>query len=312
MARPLRIEYPGAFYHVTSRGNERKEIYKSRRDREQFLSYLQSAVERYRAVIHTYCMMTNHYHLLVETPYGNLSEIMRHINGAYTTYFNVKRKRSGHLFQGRYKAIIVEADEYALELSRYIHLNPVRAGMVKNPQDHEWSSYRNYAGFTTEPGWLTRSLVLESISGKDTCASYRSFVEALIGAEYASPLEGVVASTILGNQEFIEKVAVTHVIANRFDRSVPAARKLPGLPTAERVEAAVKAVLGEADPLLRKFVIYFCQRHGGMKLKQVGEKFGIGDAAVSVTCKRLLGHAAKDQKVQKAMEDVVKLLNIEP
>ncbi|MCK4485415.1 MAG: transposase [Desulfobacterales bacterium] len=105
MARPLRIAYPEAFYHITSRGNERKEIFKSQMDREKFLSYLESATEKYGALIHVFCLMTNHYHILMETPSGNLSQIMRHINGAYTTYFNVKRQRSGHLFQGRYKAI---------------------------------------------------------------------------------------------------------------------------------------------------------------------------------------------------------------
>ena len=124
MGRPLRIEYPDAHYHVTSRGNERKDVFKSQKDREQFLSYLESAVSRYDAVIHAYCLMSNHYHLLLETPSGNLSKIMQHINGAYTSYFNVKRKRSGHLFQGRYKAIVIEADEYVQELSRYIHLKP--------------------------------------------------------------------------------------------------------------------------------------------------------------------------------------------
>jgi putative transposase len=131
MARPLRIEFPGAFYHVTSRGNERKAVFKSLRDREKFLSYLESATERYGAAIHVYCLMDNHYHLLLETPSGHLSKIMQHINGAYTTYFNTKRERPGHLFQGRYKAILVDADEYAKELSRYIHLNPVRAAIVK-------------------------------------------------------------------------------------------------------------------------------------------------------------------------------------
>ena len=129
MARPLRITFPGAFYHITSRGNEQKVVFKSKRDREKFLEYLESATRRYAALIHAYCMMDNHYHLMLETPSGNLPEIMRHINGAYTTYFNIKRKRSGHLFQGRYKAILVEIDEYAKELSRYIHLNPVMAGM---------------------------------------------------------------------------------------------------------------------------------------------------------------------------------------
>lgn len=137
MARPLRIEYPGAFYHVTSRGNEQKDVFKSQKDREKFLSYVESAVVRYGAVVHTWCLMSNHYHLLLETPSGNLSQIMRHINGAYTTYFNVKRKRAGHLFQGRYKAILVEAGAYALEFSRYMHLNPVRAGMVAKPEQYQ-------------------------------------------------------------------------------------------------------------------------------------------------------------------------------
>ncbi|MCK5545000.1 MAG: transposase, partial [Desulfobulbaceae bacterium] len=141
MARPLRITFPGAFYHITSRGNEGKVVFKSKRDREKFLEYLESATKRYDALIHAYCLMDNHYHLMVETPSGNLPQIMRHINGAYTTYFNIKRKRSGHLFQGRYKAILVEIDEYAKELSRYIHLNPVRAGMVEKPEAYQWSSY---------------------------------------------------------------------------------------------------------------------------------------------------------------------------
>lgn len=131
MARPLRITYPSAFYHITSRGNERKNIFRSNRDREKFLEYLETATERYNAVIHVFCLMDNHYHILIETPICNLSQIMRHINGAYTTYFNVKRARSGHLFQGRYRAILVEKDAYAKELSRYIHLNPVRAKIVE-------------------------------------------------------------------------------------------------------------------------------------------------------------------------------------
>lgn len=144
MSRPLRIEYPGAFYHVTARGNERKDIFADDRDQERFLFYVNAAFERYKARIHAYCLMSNHYHLLIETPVGNLAQTMRHINGLYTTYFNVKRNRNGHLFQGRYKAILVEKDEYAGELSRYIHLNPVRAKIVERPEDYEWSSYRSY------------------------------------------------------------------------------------------------------------------------------------------------------------------------
>ncbi len=160
MARPVRITYPGAFYHITSRGNERKAIFKSKRDREKFLEYLESAVLRYNAIIHTYCLMDNHYHLLLETPTGNLSQIMRHINGAYTTYFNIKRKRAGHLFQGRYKSVLVDINEYAQELSRYIHLNPVRAKIVELPELHEWSSYPHFIGKKKSPEWLQRAFIL--------------------------------------------------------------------------------------------------------------------------------------------------------
>ena len=116
MARSLRIEYPGAYYHITSRGNERKAIYRNKGDRRSFLLYLKSAYLRHGAVIHAYCLMANHYHILLETPRGNLSQIMRHINGAYSTRFNIKHKRKGHLFQGRYKAILVDADTYLTEV----------------------------------------------------------------------------------------------------------------------------------------------------------------------------------------------------
>jgi len=127
LARPLRIEYPGAFYHVMHRGNGGSDIFKSIRDREKLFEYFGKAVERYNLKIHTYCLMTNHYHLLIETPQPNLSQALRWINGSYAMYFNRKRGRSGHLFQGRFKAILVDADEYLKHLSRYIHLNPIRA-----------------------------------------------------------------------------------------------------------------------------------------------------------------------------------------
>lgn len=199
MARQLRIEYPGAFYHVTSRGNERKEIFRSKKDREQFLHYLETAKERYGGMIHTYCLMNNHYHLLLETPKGNLSQVMRHINGAYTTYFNVKRKRFGHLFQGRYKAILVDVDEYAKELSRYIHLNPVRAGVVSRPEEYEWSSYRGYIG-KSKSVWLTTGFILGYFDKHISSGQkkYQQFTEDGIGREDISPLQATVASTLLG------------------------------------------------------------------------------------------------------------------
>ena len=144
MARPLRIEYEGALYHVTARGNERRRIYYSQSDYEKFKDYLKEAQEKYGYVLHCYVLMNNHYHLILETPEANLSRVMHYINGSYTNYINIKRKRSGHLFQGRYKAILIDRDRYLLELSRYVHLNPIRAAIAAKPEDYVHSSYRSF------------------------------------------------------------------------------------------------------------------------------------------------------------------------
>ena len=135
MARPLRIEYDGALYHITSRGNERKAIFRDDEDRVGFLEALQKVNERFNWICHAYCLMNNHYHLVVETPDGNLSKGMRQLNGVYTQYFNRKHHRVGHIFQGRYKSILIEKESYLLEVSRYVVLNPVRAKAVKKPED---------------------------------------------------------------------------------------------------------------------------------------------------------------------------------
>ena len=223
MARPLRIEYPGAFYHVSSRGNESKDIFRDEKDRGRFLSYLESAVIRYKALIHAYCLMNNHYHLLISTPAGNLSQIIRHINGAYTVYFNKRHHRIGHLLQGRYKAILVEADEYAGELSRYIHLNPVRAGIVTLPEGYPWTSYLNYTGKKKAPGWQTTDWLLGYFGKTQAEAQkkYRAFVEAKIGVAGGDPLKEAKASTILGRTEFIEEITVKYIGARKRNRDIP-------------------------------------------------------------------------------------------
>jgi REP element-mobilizing transposase RayT len=158
MARPLRINYEGAFHHITVRGNERKKIFLSRADCEKFLCLLKENSVRYGIILHCYALMGNHYHLALETPHGRLSAFMHTINSGYTTYFNVKRKRSGHLFQGRFRSLLVDRDSYLLELSRYIHLNPVRAGIVARPEDFPFSSYRAYIS-PQEPTIVSRELI---------------------------------------------------------------------------------------------------------------------------------------------------------
>ncbi|HEY6873958.1 MAG TPA: transposase [Geobacteraceae bacterium] len=306
MGRPLRIAYPGAHYHVTSRGNEQKDIFKSRRDREQFLSYLESSVVRYGARIHAYCLMTNHYHLLLETPVGNLPEIMRHINGAYTNYYNTKRKRAGHLFQGRYKAILIEADEYLMELSRYIHLNPVRCGMAEKPESHPWSSYQNYIGQKPVPAWLCIDLVKEHFGSSK---NYQQFVEDLLGKEYESPLQRTVASTLLGSEPFVQNIMEVHLDGKRVERDVPAIRELSKLRRIEMILGNVQGALGDAK-LEEKIGIYLAHRHSGARLKEIGAYFGKKDSAIAQTSRRLLSAMAVDPELKKMVGSVERKLNL--
>jgi REP element-mobilizing transposase RayT len=311
MARPLRIEYPGAFYHVTSRGNEQKDIFRSRRDREKFLSYLKSSTERYGALIHAYCLISNHYHLLLETPEGNLSQIMRHINGAYTTYFNVKRKRAGHLFQGRFKAILVEADEYAAELSRYIHLNPVKVGIVAKPEEYEWSSYRYYIGKSEAPTWLRISFVLGYYGGMAGVEKYREFVNEVREQESKSPLKGAVAATILGSPKFVKWITQSHLDEMQADRNVPAVRKMVR-PALDEIETIVGKLIFADKTLARKVSIYFCHRYSGARLREVGERFGMSDAAITQASKRIRIAAEQDGVLRKKLDQVAKKLGIVP
>jgi REP element-mobilizing transposase RayT len=208
MARPMRIEFPGAIYHLTSRGNARMEVFQDDRDRTRFFLILEQAMERFNWHCHAYCLMDNHYHLIVETVDGNLSSGMRHLNGVYTQGFNRRHNRVGHVFQGRFKSILVERDTHLLELCRYVVLNPVRAGMVRDPGQYHWSSYRPTAGLSEKPVFLTVDWILGQFDEKrgEARKRYRRFVKA--GMEEPSPWEMLKAQCILGEREFIEKISL--------------------------------------------------------------------------------------------------------
>ena len=312
MARPLRIVFPGAFYHVTSRGDDRRDVFKSRRDREKFLEYLASATQRYGAVIHAYCLMNNHYHLFLETPAGNLPEIMHHINSAYTTYANVKRKRAGHLFQGRYKAILVEADEYAAELSRYIHLNPVRAGAVSRPEDYAWSSYRSYIGHGDVPEWLKREFILGFFGKRAEAAAikYQAFVEDMLGKEYESPLKQTFGSAILGKAGFIEAITATHLAEKEMERDVPALRQFANRPTPEAICSAVKEMMADDEKLARQAGMYLCHTYSGARLRIIGSLFGVKESAISEASRLFPLKLAKDKKLGEVIEKIKGILQI--
>ena len=251
MARQLRVEYAGAFYHITSRGNERKRIFWADEDREEFKGILQRTKERYGYLLHAYVLMDNHYHLLMETPHANIKQAMQNINTSYTVYANRKHGRAGHLFQGRYKAFIVDKENYLLELSRYIHLNPVKAGMVEKPEDYLWSSYRDYI-YGDRKGALSEvddTLFLFSRRRAVAALRYREFVNAGIGKE--SPIKEAVGS-ILGGEEFRKRI-FKYVKHNADRAEIPDIKKIEKRHAISEIVKHVAGHYGVAvDSLLRR------------------------------------------------------------
>jgi len=270
------------------------------------------AAKRYDAVIHVFCLMDTHYHLLLETPTGNLPQIMRHINGAYTTYFNVKRGRSGHLFQGRYKAILVDIDEYAKELSRYIHLNPVRAKMVKTPEEYEWSSYQFYIGEKKPPEWLYRDFILGYFGKKVSIAQkeYHKFVTALINKKYDNQLDEVVSSTLLGSPDFIAFIKDKFLSGKKPDKNLPALKELIGKVSPKDIFDEVESVFGKEAALGRSVKMFLCQRYTDEKLKDIGACFGIGESGVSQACRRVKDKIRKDKKLERKISKIVKKIKV--
>ena len=205
MARPLRLEYAGAIYHVTSRGDRREIIYDDEHDRKEWLATLNDVCARYRWRVHAYCLMDNHYHLVIETIEGNLSKGMRQLNGVYTQYHNRRHHHTGHLFQGRYKAILVDKEAYLLELTRYVVLNPIGAKMIENMNDWPWSSYLAMIGATEPPNWLETDWLLSQFGKqrKRARAKYIDFVRE--GTGLPSIWDDLRKQIFLGSEAFIQQ-----------------------------------------------------------------------------------------------------------
>ena len=311
MARPLRIEYPGAFYHITARGNEKKDIFRDDKDRKRFLEYLETAVGRYKAVIHTYCLMSNHYHLLLTTPEGNLSQIMRHINGGYTAWFNKRHNRFGHLFQGRYKAILVDADPYAGELSRYIHLNPVRAGMVRQPEHYRWSSYAAYTGTTKPPRWLTTDWLLQYFGQEPGAAkkAYVFFVKAALGIDEEDPLKEATSTLILGKAYFVDDIKEKYLSGKDKGRDLPALKELTKTSLEGIIEAAQEEFRVKPE-VARKAAIYLSHRHSGRSLREIGSVFNIGESTVSQASRRFASEINESRMLRRKMARLQKKLDL--
>ncbi len=214
MARSLRIEYPGAWYHVMNRGLCRREIFNAEEHAQLFYDLLDEIHIRYQVEVHAYCLMGNHYHLCLRTPHPNLGRAMRHLNGVFTQRYNNLMKLDGPLFRGRYKAILVEAQSYFLQLTRYIHLNPVSAGIVQHPKDYLWSSYRYLLNEKEKPNWLYFLEILKNFDSKDPIQDYRQFVFEGIDEKLKTFFDPRKSLPILGSHHFIEEIK-TKISASR-------------------------------------------------------------------------------------------------
>jgi REP element-mobilizing transposase RayT len=279
MARPLRIEYPDAFYHVTSRGNERKEVFRDGTDYKLFLKTLKESAEFFTVKVHSYCLMPNHFHLLLETKQPNLSKFMQRLLGVYTTRFNRKHKRCGHLFQGRYKALVVDKDSYLLELTRYIHLNPVKAGLAASPEDYAWSSMRAFLKGPSE--FPCTQFILQSFRSK---TDYKNFI--LSGIQNSKdPIKEAIGGLFLGSEKFVEKFK--QQISNIKDSSIAGKRKLEQI-SFSRLHPALKEK--END-----FKIYAYWKLGKRTQKEIGNLVQRTDSAISHAIKKFEEKMQKDR-----------------
>ena len=309
MARPYRLQAEGCFYHITSRGDDRKPIFKSERDYQKFLEYIAIAKDKFKFFVYAYCLMTNHYHLFIETTQANLSRIMQYLNTAYTIYYNIKRKRSGHLFQGRYKSILVEQDVYFTELTRYIHLNPVRAKIVDDLKRYRWSSYNAYL-HNKSNGCVDIDRVRQYLGVK--LSQYSKFVHEA-GKGCADPLKNVYAGFLLGGVKFI-KDKLNQLQKDVETKDFAYKRAVKNLIDPNDIIKAVavffkidqeKMLTSVSRPMTaKKAAIYFLRRKTGLTNAQIGEIFNMTSAAASMAAVGFAKEISGNRELQAAADKI--------
>ena len=287
MARPLRLEFAGALYHITARGNARQAIVLDDEDRRHFIEWLGREVHQQRWTCYAWCLMDNHYHVLLGTPEANLVAGMRRLNQVYTQHFNRRHRRVGHLFQGRYKSIVVDKESYLLELCRYVVLNAVRAGMARSAREWRWSSYRATAGYVKAPDWLALDRVLDHFGSglREAQLAYRRFVREGIAA--ASPWEALRGQIWLGSDAFRKRMA--RRVAGQNLEAVPKAQTRPDRATLEEVLGAVaaafaiepKQVLSRNHQAVFQAAVFLLRRVCNLPLKEVSALAGVSSSRIS-------------------------------
>ncbi len=324
MARPLRIQYPGAYYHVMNRGNRREAIFSTDTDRSSFVDALAASCETFSVKLIACVLMANHFHLLVQTAHANLSEFMRHLLVTYTVRFNRRHGRSGHVFQGRFKSLLVEADEYLLPLSRYIHLNPIRSHQFQNTDIQNKSDYLTKYPWSTFPGYcylrkrdksIDYGWLLNTYFGEDSAQGrrrYRAYVQQGIEGEIENPFEEVVHQSILGSQSFVKWVKKK--LPRKGQREIPSLRKLQhDISAAHIIEEVARVGQVQAEDLLdrktrlkdlRQTAMELSYRYSNEKQAAIGAVFGVDYSTVSQSRARLRAKLKSSRKLNKQFNQI--------
>ena len=321
MSRPLRIAYEGAWYHVMNRGLARNLIFITNEHRLMFLDLLSEVHDRYQAEIHAYCLMKNHYHLLIRTPQGNISRIMRHLDGVYTQQFNKTINRDGPLFRGRYKAILVDADTYLLQLSKYIHLNPVEAKIVKKAEQFFWSSYRSYLS-DSGPCWLNTEYTLSYFGNSIQKIKYKNFVEESSDSRFHDYEKKMNNIPILGTEEFTKLIAEKYLQDKHKINEIPM-HKLLVTDTLIDIEKIVQCVVEfyrinkqEINIIkkrrgneARKMAIYLANIIGQHSFTEISSYFSnISPSGASRACQRMQMQIKLNNNLKHDVDMIRKIL----
>ncbi|MBM4263340.1 MAG: transposase [Deltaproteobacteria bacterium] len=313
MARPLRIEYPGAYYHVINRGRSRRDIFLEDKGWQSFLDLLGEITQLWKVEIYAYCLMSNHYHLLVSTQTAGLARAMRHLNGVYTQKFNRVHHRDGALFRGRYKAILIDAEEHFLSVVRYIHHNPVAAGIVTDMDRYRWSSHWAYLNKKQRPAWLETNDVLSRFRGLQEYQKFmQNKVEKEIGDFYRSPYH----KPILGSKEFIEGVIEKLGNKARVEAEKPESREIFGTDLSDIIRATAKEYGKRVEEIrggrrrgqeneARMMAIYLSRELGGHRHRDIGKIVGLEKvSSVSSVYVRMKSRIVKERKLARRMRRI--------
>jgi REP-associated tyrosine transposase len=309
MARRARVEYPGALYHVITRGNQRQRIFRDDRDRGKYLEILSSLKKQYSFRIPAYVLMLNHVHLLLESGEVPLSRIMQRLGSGYTQYFNRRHKQVGHLFQGRYKAILCDKDSYLLELTRYLHLNPVRAKVVKDPLDYLWSSYVGYVGETQGQQWLDSAEVLEQFSKivREARKLYRRFVMEGIGDGHKEEYYDVLEGRFLGDKEFAEEIKAKAEVPG-YVRMKIKPQVLLGVACAvlgRRRAEVIGASKDRERVRAREAICYVGRNRTELSVTALAKSLGVDATCVSRSVARMESRLGIDKESKKVVDAIV-------